>query len=84
MKKRIKKYKVFEYLAIFQEENEGGFSVWIPELPGCASQGENFEEALRNIKEATGLYLETLKTKSSSAGDYKKQFAIPIKLSSYA
>lgn len=81
MKERMKKYKVFEYLAVFQEENEGGFSVWIPELPGCASQGENFEEALKNIKEATELYLETLKIKSFSSGGYKKQFAIPIKLS---
>ena len=81
MKKIVRKLKVLEYLAIFQEENEGGFSVWIPELPGCASQGESFEEALRNIKGATELYLETLNIKSSSFGDYKKQFAIPIKLS---
>ena len=81
MKKVIQKYKVFEYLAVFQEENEGGFSVWIPELPGCASQGENFEEALRNIKEATGLYLETLDIKSLDLPDYKKQFAVPITLS---
>lgn len=80
MKGVLKKYKISEYLAVFQEENKGGFSVWIPELPGCASQGENFEEALRNIKEAAKLYLETSKIKSSSSGDYKKQFAIPIKL----
>ena len=49
MKKILKKYKVFEYLAIFQEEKRGGFSVWIPELPGCASQGENFEEAVAKL-----------------------------------
>ncbi len=52
-----KKIKVQEYYAVFQEEPEGGFSVWIPSLPGCASQGETFEEALANIKEATELYL---------------------------
>lgn len=81
MSKAIKKYKVFEYLAIFQEEKKGGFSVWIPELPGCVSQGESFEEALKNIKEATELYLETSNIKSSDSNDYKKQFAIPIKFS---
>jgi len=47
-----------EYQAVFQEETEGGFSVWVPDLPGCASQGETLEEALENIKEAIELYLE--------------------------
>lgn len=49
---------VLEYSAVFQEETDGGFSVWVPDLPGCASQGETFEEALSNIKEAIELYLE--------------------------
>lgn len=47
-----------EYQAVFQEETEGGFSVWVPDFPGCASQGETLEEALGNIKEAIELYLE--------------------------
>jgi predicted RNase H-like HicB family nuclease len=51
-----KKIKIQEYNAVFQEESEGGFSVWIPSLPGCASQGETFEEALANIKVALELY----------------------------
>ena len=33
----------------------------IPALPGCISEGDSFEEALKNIKEATELYLEDLK-----------------------
>lgn len=45
---------------VLQPEKEGGFSVFVPALPGCASQGETEEEALRNIKEAAGLYLEGL------------------------
>jgi len=79
MSKNTKKYKVFEYLAIFQEEKSGGFSVWVPALPGCASQGENFEEALSNIKESVELYLESTKIKSFNLNNYKKQFAIPVK-----
>jgi predicted RNase H-like HicB family nuclease len=31
---------------------EGGFWAEIPEIPGCATQGETFEELLRNIHEA--------------------------------
>lgn len=55
--------KVLEYTAVFQEEKEGGYSVWVPSLPGCASQGETIEEALSNIKEAIELYLEDEKEK---------------------
>ncbi len=73
------KQKVFEYTAVFQEEKEGGYSVWIPTLPGCASQGETFEEALKNIKEAIELYLEG-KAKECEKDDYQKQFVVPIKV----
>jgi predicted RNase H-like HicB family nuclease len=51
--------KVYQYTAIFEPDNEeGGYTVTIPSLPGCISEGNNFEEALENIKEAAELYLE--------------------------
>ncbi len=53
-----KKAKVLEYNAIFTPEEEGGYSVSVPDLPGCLSQGETFEEAKKNITEAIELYLE--------------------------
>lgn len=37
---------------------ETGFSVVVPGLPGCVSQGETRAEALENIKEAIELYLD--------------------------
>jgi len=77
MKKR--KQKILEYNVIFQEEKEGGYSVWVPELPGCASQGETFEEAMANVKEAIQLYLEETK-KESSVLSYKKQFVVPVQI----
>ncbi len=40
-------------------KDENGYYVYCPELPGCYSQGESFEEAKTNIKEAVELYLET-------------------------
>jgi len=33
---------------------------FVPSLPGCHTQGETLEEAERNVKEAIGLYLESL------------------------
>jgi len=53
--------KVLKYTAVFEPEDTGGYSVEIPALPGCLSQGETFEEALANIKEAAELYLEDMK-----------------------
>ena len=40
------------YTVILLPEEEGGFSVSCPALPGCVSQGETKEEALANIREA--------------------------------
>ncbi len=37
---------------------EGGYTVYVPALPGCISEGDTREEALENIKEAFALYLE--------------------------
>ena len=39
-------------------EKEGGYSVAIPAIPGCVSQGETIEEALDNIREAAEGMLE--------------------------
>lgn len=51
--------QVSHYTAVFEEDMEqGGFTVTIPQLPGCISEGKTFEEAERNILEAAELYLE--------------------------
>jgi len=43
---------------VLEPSEEGGFSAYVPSLPGCISEGETKEEALRNIKEAIELYLD--------------------------
>ena len=45
------------YTVILEPESEGGFSVYVPSLPGCASQGETLEDALANIREAIEAHL---------------------------
>jgi predicted RNase H-like HicB family nuclease len=37
----------------------GGYVADVPELPGCMSQGKTIEQALKNVREAILLYLET-------------------------
>lgn len=53
----MNKYKYF-YPVVFHPEEEGGYSVWVPDLPGCCSQGEDISEAVAMIQEAMDLYLE--------------------------
>ena len=48
-----------EIKAVFEPVKEGGFTVYVPLLPGCISEGDTFGEAVENIKEAVELYLET-------------------------
>ena len=43
---------------VLEPSEEGGFTASVPSLPGCISEGETREEALRNISEAIDLYLE--------------------------
>lgn len=43
---------------ILEKSEEGGYTVFVPSLPGCISEGDTRKEALDNIKEAIKLYLE--------------------------
>ena len=73
------KRRVLEYNTIFQKEKGGGYSVWVPSLLGCASQGETFEEALGNIKEAIVLYLEDkTNDKEEIVDNIHNQFMVPV------
>jgi len=43
---------------VLEASDEGGFTVVVPALPGCISEGETREEALENIRQAIELYLQ--------------------------
>jgi predicted RNase H-like HicB family nuclease len=43
---------------ILEPSAAGGFTVYVPSLPGCLSAGNTREEALQNLREAIDLYLE--------------------------
>lgn len=46
---------------VFLEPSEdGGYTVLVPSLPGCVSEGDTREEALQNVREAIALYLESV------------------------
>lgn len=64
--KRLKK-QLYHYTAVFEEDTEvGGYTVTIPSLPGCISEGDTFEEAAENIQEAAELYLTVMNKENAN------------------
>ncbi len=47
-----------KFQVVLEPSDEGGYTVYVPSLPGCISEGGTVEEALGNIREAIELYLE--------------------------
>jgi predicted RNase H-like HicB family nuclease len=43
---------------VLEPSDEGGYTAYVPALPGCISEGDTREEALTNIREAIELYIE--------------------------
>jgi predicted RNase H-like HicB family nuclease len=47
-----------KFKVVLEPSDEGGYTAYVPSLPGCISEGEGVHEALANISEAISLYLE--------------------------
>lgn len=45
---------------VLEPSDEGGYTAYVPSLPGCISEGETAEEAMANVREAIALYLEPI------------------------
>lgn len=60
------------YTVVLEPANEGGYTVTVPALPGCISEGDTYEEALENIKDAIQLYLRAIAKETRALGKRKK------------
>ena len=82
MRRKTIKKKIYQYTAVFEPDKQlGGYTVSIPALLGCISEGETFEEALENIQEATGLYLDVMKKDDQEIPAYDQGVIIaPIRV----
>lgn len=54
---------MYTYKLHLNKEEEGGYTVLVPALPGCVSFGEDIDEAIAMAKEAISLYIEELKSR---------------------
>ena len=61
---------------VLQPSDEGGYTIYVPALPGCISEGETRVEALENIREAIELYLDSTDVESPQAGSLIEEIAV--------
>ena len=52
--------EIMNIKVVLEPSDEGGYTVYVPSLSGCISEGETIDEALENIQEAIELYLEPM------------------------
>ena len=62
------------------EKDEDGYFAYVPSLSGCVSQGNTYEEALFNIKEASELYLDSMSSANIEKISAKNSIIAPIEI----
>lgn len=64
---------------VFAPQEEGGYHVYAPDLPGLHTQGESVAEAEANAREALELYVEGLREEGRSfdTGVIRRKFSVP-------
>ena len=67
--------------SVIIEKDESGYYAFCPDLPGCQTQADSFEEAITNIKEAISLYLETLSAEELREIASKEIFSATVEIS---
>ena len=83
------KWKKLSYFAVFEENKDGAFGVYFPDISGCISFGETLEKAQENAKEALKLHVYGLEkygeqlpasSEKLDSNDIKKCIVMPISI----
>ena len=54
------------YKILLHKAEEGGYTVTVPALPGCITEGDNIDQALAMAKEAIELYVEEFQSRGEA------------------
>lgn len=65
---------------VFEPQEEGGYHVYAPEMPGLHTEGDDLEEATENAREALALYVEGLREDGRflDAGIVRRRLPLPV------
>jgi predicted RNase H-like HicB family nuclease len=50
-----------DYAVVIEQANDGSFSAYVPDLPGCVACGDSVDEVKQSIREAVILHIESLR-----------------------
>ena len=65
-----------DYWVVFERADDGSYSCYVPDLPGCVSSGDTLDEAKRMIEEAIGVYADVLRERGQPVPPPMAQAAI--------
>ncbi|PIR57494.1 MAG: antitoxin HicB [Parcubacteria group bacterium CG10_big_fil_rev_8_21_14_0_10_41_35] len=75
--------KIFNYNIFLRPEPEGGYTVFVPSLPGCITYGKDIAEAREMAKDAIGAYLHVLKKEGKSIPTDDQSIVASVQIKSY-
>ncbi len=50
-----------DYVVVIEKAGDGGYSAYVPDLPGCVSCGDTLEEVRKLIEQAVSLHIDSLR-----------------------
>lgn len=71
---------MLHYKILLNPAKEDGYTVTVPALPGCITEGDTIEEAIAMAKEAINLYIEELKNRNETIPDDKDTLEYSVHL----
>lgn len=76
--------KTYNFRIMLRKEPEGGYTAFVPSLPGCVTYGETIDEAIEMTKEAVELYIESLIDHNEPVPSEEDVFEYNLQIKAYA
>jgi len=76
--------KTYDLRIMLRKEPEGGYTAFVPSLPGCVTYGDTIDEAIEMVKEAVELYIESLIAHNEPVPSDEEIFEYNLQIKAYA
>lgn len=80
MNKKLRQ-KVYQYTAIFELNENGGYTVTVPALPGLVTEGKNLDDARNMAEDAIRCYIEGLRKIRETIPEEKEIAQVKVQVS---
>ena len=76
--------KTYNFRIMLRKEPEGGYTAFVPSLPGCVTYGDTIDEAIEMTKEAVELYIGSLIDHNEPVPSEKEVFEYNLQIKAHA